>query len=210
MKAIFYIIVVVVVGIIVGGLAWYFGLFSSFGSKTPPKDQTPVTQGPVFETYVSSSTGVSISYPNDYIVNTAYANSSFGDKKLIHGVSFTIPSSMATGTNLSSDTYVAVEQLPNAKNCTADIFILDNVKATTVQDGGTTYSVASTSDAGAGNRYEETVYALPDSKPCTAVRYFVHYGVIENYPAGQVTAFDRAALLSSFDTIRRSLKLSAI
>jgi len=32
--------------------------------------------------------------------------------------------------------------------------------------------------------------------------------VIENYPAGTVTQFDQAALLSQFDGIRRSLVLA--
>ena len=45
---------------------------------------------------------------------------SFGEKKLIHGVKFTIPMTMATGTNLSSDTHLSIESLPRAKNCTGE------------------------------------------------------------------------------------------
>jgi hypothetical protein len=65
--------------------------------------------------------------------------------------------------------------------------------------------VASTTGAAAGNRYEETVYAIPGTNPCVAVRYFVHYGVIENYPPGTVRQFDKQALLDQFDRIRRTL-----
>jgi hypothetical protein len=74
-----------------------------------------------------------------------------------------------------------------------------------MNDGEMLYSVASSTGAAAGNRYDETVYALPGTNPCIAVRYFIHYGVIENYPAGTVRAFDEAALRSEFDAIRRTL-----
>ena len=59
--------------------------------------------------------------------------------------------------------------------------------------------------AAAGNRYEETVYTLPGTNPCIAVRYFIHYGVFQNYPAGTVREFDQQALLASFDAIRHTL-----
>jgi hypothetical protein len=103
---------------------------------------------------------------------------------------------------------VIVEQLPRAKNCTGDIFVYDNVKATTRTENGVTYSVASTSGAGAGNFYEETIYALAGSVPCTAVRYYIHSSNIGNYTPGTVREFDKNALLDSFDDIRTSLVLS--
>ena len=169
----------------------------------------PDASGNLLQTYASSTMGVSLQYPRGYTLNDAYSNDSVNPKKPIHGVSLTIPDTMATGTNLSSDTRISVEQLPNAKNCTGDIFVAANVKAQTVSENGVDYSVASSSDAAAGNRYEETVYAIAGSKPCTAVRYLVHYGVIDNYPAGTVTEFDKSALMSAFDTIRHSLVLSS-
>jgi hypothetical protein len=74
-------------------------------------------------------------------------------------------------------------------------------------DGSVSYSLATTSGAGAGNFYEEWVFALASSSPCTAVRYFIHSGNIGNYPTGAVTEFDHAALIKDFDSIRRSLTL---
>ena len=61
-------------------------------------------------------------------------------------------------------------------------------------ENGTEYSVASLSDAGAGNLYEEKVYALVGTSPCLAVRTFIHSTNIANYDPGTVTAFDEAAL----------------
>lgn len=157
--------------------------------------------------YTSREMGVTVKYPRTYTLNDAYQYVGVPNKP-IDGVKLTIPGAMATGTNLSMDTGVSVEQLPRALNCTGDIFLLDNVKASAVTENGVTYSVATTSGAAAGNRYEETVYAVTGSKPCTAVRYFIHSMAIENFDPGAVRAFDRAALLADFDKIRSSLVLT--
>ncbi len=199
----------VVVGVILGWGVWYFGLFERLINKTSsPTVQNTDVPAIVQQFYTSENLGVALSYPSNYTVNGSYAYDQFGQEKLIHGVSFTVPASMTTGTNLSGDTKISIEQLPRAVRCTGDIFLLDDVKAVTIQEATTTYSVASTTGAAAGNRYEEVVYAIAGSKPCTAVRYFVRYSSIENYPEGTVAVFDRAALISSFDTIRRSLVLT--
>ena len=160
--------------------------------------------------FASTSLGYTIKYPAGFTVTAPYTYDALGPGKSIAGVKFTIPVSMTTGTNLSQDSYLSVEQLPkNAGNCSASLFLGDQVGSTTVNtDSNVTYSIASGADAGAGNRYDETVYAIPGSSSCTAVRYFIHYGAIENYPTGQVTEFDKAALLRQFDTMRRSLTLS--
>ena len=160
-------------------------------------------------TAASSTPGFSINYPKSYTLNASYAYSAFGPKKLIKGVKFTIPASMATGTNLSgSDTGVSVEWLPTARICTGDIFVQANVKAQSHTENGIEYSLATTTGGAAGNIYEEDVYALVGSKPCTAVRYFIHSGDIGNYPPGAVTAFDEPTLLAQFDQIRQSLTLT--
>src|SRR3989344_7177977 len=90
--------------------------------KTLPDNTTPATPVVVEDTrltYASSTLGISLKYPRDFTVDSTYAYTGF-PKKPILGVKFTIPGSMATGTNLSSDTGISVEQLPRAKNCTGD------------------------------------------------------------------------------------------
>ena len=197
-------VIVSLIGIVVIAAGVWFVIFKNKAPETPVVVTPPVATSTA-QTYASTTLGISLQYPQGYTVDENYAYGQFGPNKLIHGVSFTIPQAMATGTNLSSDTYVSVEQLPNAKNCTGDIFLQANVKPMDVTDGGIDYSVASSTDAAAGNRYEEWVYALVGSKPCTAVRYFIHYGVIDNYPPGTVNDFNRDALISDFDSIRHSL-----
>jgi membrane-bound inhibitor of C-type lysozyme len=159
--------------------------------------------------YGNSARGISIRYPDAYTVNEAYSYQAFAGK-VINGVSFAIPSSMATGTNLSQDSYISIEQTTQSQPCTTNLF-LDQARggvAHSITEGGVTYLVASSSDAAAGNRYEETVFTLPGTNPCTSVRYFIHYGAIENYPKGLVREFDKVSLLMQFDTIRRTLLIA--
>lgn len=156
------------------------------------------------ESYSDSERGFSLTYPTGYTLDEAYVYDDLGPDAAIEGVRFTIPEAMATGTNLSADTYVAVEYLPDIA-CAAAPFVPPGTATSSVTDSGHTYSLATSSEGAAGNRYEELVYALPDTSPCLAVRYFIHSTVLENYPEGTVREFDRQALIDQFDLIRRSL-----
>ncbi|MGC9602520.1 MAG: MliC family protein [Minisyncoccia bacterium] len=160
--------------------------------------------------FASSTLGYSIKYPQGYTMTAPYDYQELGPGKDIAGVKFTIDPAIATGTNLSRDSYVSVEQLPNdAADCTAGLFLDDqHISTSTLTDNGVTYSVAVSNGAGAGNLYSETVYAIPGSSACTAVRYFIHSSEIGNYPPGMVVAFDKQTLLNQFDAIRRSLVLA--
>jgi hypothetical protein len=128
--------------------------------------------------------------------------------KEVHGTKYTIPSNVADGTNLAHDTYISYEELPGATGCTPNQFLEDVQEVKEVVDDGNTYLVAHNVGAGAGNRYDETVYVFKGYTPCTAIRYYIHYGVIENYPEGAVKAFDQDALVASFDSVRRTLARS--
>ena len=202
-----------IVGIIILLFIGFVGysLWKSMGSKAVSAPPPPPPQAYVAatSTYATSSMGFSVVYPKEFKTDESYAYDQFGPKKLIHGVKFLIPDTMATGTNLSShDTGISVEQLPHALRCTGDIYLKANVRAKPQTISGINYSVASSSEAGAGNFYEEAVYALADSKPCTAVRYFIHSANIANFPAGTVREFDKDALKKSLDSIRDSLLLA--
>lgn len=166
-------------------------------SSTPQNDTT---------TYAYPPLGFSIKYPKGYALNESYMYQGLGEEA-IPGIKVSVPASITDGTNLSSDTGVSIEYMPNVENCAAGLFLYGNPASVTQDDGGTTYSIATTSDAGAGNLYEEYVYALAGQNPCIAVRYFVHYTQFANYPAGTKKEFDRAALMAQFASIRHSLTL---
>ncbi|MBP7770444.1 MAG: hypothetical protein KA066_00860 [Candidatus Pacebacteria bacterium] len=168
---------------------------------------TPVAQVPAGWAEFSSAQ-FSIQYPQGYTPDDRYTYTGLGPTSTIMGVKFTIDPRVASGTNLAADSYVSVEPLPGAINsCSAEIYLSDAHPAGFQDVGGRRYSVATSTGAGAGNRYEEVVFATPITQGCIAVRYMVHYGVLENYPEGAVQAFDRAALFSQFDAIRRTLVL---
>jgi len=201
-----YLIALLVLIILVVGV-----IYISSVRKNPA--QTTIDISGLPEIYSSSALGFSIHYPTGFTVDDSYKYQELGPGKDISGVKFTIPASLVAGTNLGSDSYLSVEQIPSATTCSAGLFLdlqgqKTNLNPTTVVDRGTTYSLASTTGAGAGNRYEETVYVLSSVKPCTAVRYFIHYGVIENYPVGAVHQFDETAILAQFDKIRRTLTIT--
>ena len=195
-------LIALVAAIILGGAGFF--AWKAFSPNSAPS--APVLVVDTRNTYATST--YSVRYPGNFALNAQYAYDQFGPKKLINGVKFTVPATVATGTNLSADTGVSVEQLPRAKNCTGDIYLLDNVTAHDIIENGTEYSFASSTGAAAGNLYDEQVYALATSSPCTAVRYYIHSSAIENFPTGTVSEFDRSALLTEFDKIRASLVLN--
>ncbi len=201
------IVVLIIIGL--AAYAWFnkeafSGLFGG-GKEEEQLPEEP--QAPQVKTYASSTMGISFDYAPEFTLNDAYAYMGFPTKP-VHGVSLTIPESMATGTNLSADTYLSVEQLPRANNCSGDIFLTANVSSSDVTENGVEYSVASSTEAAAGNTYHEIVYALADSEPCTAIRYHIHSTQLANYDPGTVEAFDLTAVLREFDTIRRTVLLS--
>jgi membrane-bound inhibitor of C-type lysozyme len=155
--------------------------------------------------YHDGTTGFSVRYPDGYSLNTSYKYQGLGPGKEISGVKFIIPSSLATGTNLSSfDTGVSLEIIPAVQDCNAGLF-LSQAKIQTVTDNDMEYSFASSTQGAAGNFYEEDVWAMPGTNPCFAVRYLIHSTNISNYPSGTVSEFNREALIEQFDKIRHSL-----
>ncbi|HVV38963.1 MAG TPA: MliC family protein [Candidatus Paceibacterota bacterium] len=165
---------------------------------------SPDPSNTLSQIYATSTLGFSLRTPAGYMP-LAYTYQALGPNKGIKGVKFTIPATSATGTNLSKDTYISVEELPNSTTCLASEFLEPGAKAITFTDAGVDYSAATSSDAGAGNLYDEAVFSIPGTSPCIAVRYFIHSTQFANYPAGSVVEFSREAVINEFDAIRRSL-----
>ena len=72
-----------------------------------------------WHTYRDPQMGFAISYPDGWRVDTAHTYTALGPGKDIHGVAFKVSKRFTTGTNLSDDSYLAVEVLPGVKDCTA-------------------------------------------------------------------------------------------
>lgn len=141
---------------------------------------------------------------DSYLVNEAHSYGLIPGENIL-GVQFKIPTLLAAGTNLAEDSYISVEHINNVKKCSADMFLEGKASTTQFIEKGSVYTVASSTGAAAGNRYEETVFAQQDKNTCYGVRYFIHYGVFENYPAGSIKRFDKEKLLEQFNQIRQTL-----
>lgn len=172
------------------------------GCVTPGNTSQPETM----QTYSYPPLGFSVKYPAGYMLDESYTYDQLGPEA-IPGIKVSVPQKLTDETNLSKDSGVSIEYFPNVPSCTASLFLYGQPQASVMNDGGTTYSTASVSGAGAGNLYEERIYALAGQNPCIAVRYFIHYTQLANYPEGTKKEFKKDELIAQFDTIRRSLTL---
>lgn len=163
-----------------------------------------------WHTYRDAQAGYSISYPDGWRVDRQHVYTALGPGKEIHGTAFHIKPSIAAGTNLSDDSYLAVEVLPNVRRCTAEPFLDDAIDKPRIKsnNNGIQWSVLDGADQGAGNVYEETVQAAIGTQPCLATRAFVHSTNIGNYDPGAVKSFDRAKLNAIIDRMRHSFRIS--
>ncbi|MES2134908.1 MAG: hypothetical protein V4449_01540 [Patescibacteria group bacterium] len=189
---------------------WVFNnqsvLATLFGNRVLAENVEPPVS---WRTLNSTKLGISILYPPNFVVDSSYVYTQLSPRAGINGVKFTIPESDAKGTNLSHfDTGVSVEVLPRETACIGTSFVEGSLASDTLTERGVTYAVVKTAGAGVGNFYEETVYVIVGSVPCTAVRYFLHSTNIQNYEPGTIVAFNKPELLKEFDMIRRSLILT--
>jgi hypothetical protein len=176
------------------------------GSNDTPH---PASQPPTgWRIYGDARLGFSIAYPSKWRVDSAHVYPNQVDNEQLAGVAFLIPEDLATGTNLSSNSYLSVESAPNAPACNASAFLDTPSTQRDETEGGLHWSVGTVGDAGAGNFYDETAYALTGSKPCLGIRYFIHSTNIGNYTPGTVKQFDRAGLVQQFDRIRSTFALA--
>jgi hypothetical protein len=195
-----FIILLVVVG---GGyLAW-----KALSGTTPEETPTPLPEEPVVQDtqYASTTMKFSLRYPQGFTLQEPYAYTRVSPTKPINGVKFLVPAALAQGTNLAADSGVSVEELPRANACTGDIFLKANVKAQAVA-GAVPFSVATSSEKAGSDSYEEMVFAVTGSKPCIAIRYFLHTTSATG-TASTTPAFDRSAVLTAFDSIRASFSM---
>ena len=144
-------IILLIVIILVIVLAYW--LYQNSPVNTVVVNQaTTTTQTSQSNLYTSARQGFSITLPKlatsstdttGYVVNETYSYDALGPGKEIAGTSFKIPSNMTVGTNLSTDTYISVEHMPQATSCTPLAFLGQSSNAPkTLKEGSVTYLVA--------------------------------------------------------------------
>lgn len=122
-------------------------------------------------------------------------------------VAVLVPKALVEGTNLGSDSRLSVETTLRA--CNAHAFIDDLQSEGSERRSGLNWSTGSSTDAGAGNFYDEKIFVARANGHCLAVRYFIHSANIGNYPEGTVRPFDRNRLMALFDRMRTSVSVNS-
>ncbi len=184
---------------------WYFNFAGT--NTVPVKNEIeikPDTTG-LPQLYKNTEYNFTINLPDDFKVdeNHEYVSTPI---KTFPGIKFVPPKSLSEGTNLSEDVYISFESaFASAGSCNAQNFLDSSELKGMVDFGGRTYTIAYSAGAGAGNFYEEYVYATPIADKCVAIRYFIHSTNIANYPQGAVKEYNRDELLKLFDSIRLTL-----
>jgi len=162
------------------------------GQVTTPPDDTSTWE-------VFADSVFSMSYPDVFTVNQIATGDEWraganGDAGTLD-FSITLPKSYMPNTNFDD----AKLTLGHSTNTTsvADCLKPDasggpNTSMTTKLINGVSYTVFTSSDAGAGNLYDTTSYRTVKNKTCVAVEYTIHYSQFANYPAGSITVFDES------------------
>jgi len=176
------------------------------GSNNTPRTTAQPPTG--WRIYGDAKLGFSIAYPEKWHVDRAHVYATPVNNLRIAGVAFVVPRSLTARTNLSADSYVSVESVSGVSPCSAGAFLQIPDTERTEDQSDLHWSVGTAGDAGAGNFYDETVYALKGSRPCLGIRYFIHSTNVDNYPPGTVKQFDKAALVKLFDRVRSTFALS--
>ncbi len=158
-----------------------------------------------WKVYSSRELGIIIQYPPGYVAKATEVHTQLGRREGTSGVSFSVPKDIFAGTELVADSGFSIEVIPAVPSCVGSLFLDEDISSYTMRENGTPYSVAKSAGTGVGHRYEEIVFAIPGSNPCTAVRYSIHSKSAESENAAAIRAFDKKVLLKEFDMMRRSL-----
>jgi hypothetical protein len=177
---------------------------------TPVSSSTdPYADTTAWQTYANAA--FTIKYPADFDSNEVH-NGTSTDWRLNAGsdpgmldFTLTIPKAFEPSTNFS-DAKLTVGESSNAAavdGCLApDASGGPGASMTTRVINGTTFTVFTFSDAGAGNLYDSTSYRTVHMGKCYALEYTIHSTQLANYPpeAG-VKQFDEARVRAVLDRI---------
>lgn len=159
--------------------------------------------------YQDPAGAYSVQVPAGWKANEKFAYDAIGPDKKIPGVSFSVPAAFTAGTNLGSDSYISIEKNPYAKSCVAAEFTSNgttNPDGVTESIGSISWNIGESADAGAGNYYNERVYAAKQGSNCYGIRLFLHSGNIGNYDAGAKQQFQKTMLTAIENKVVASLQ----
>jgi hypothetical protein len=175
--------------IIVLGIFGAYYYFTSDMRQPQPVQNTSNN----WKTYSNETNKYQVGYPDDVIQHiTATESSLLNPNKTVQREKFTVLPTFTKGTNLSADSGLIIEVYSGAYLCQADYLPEGFENAQTATIKGKQYVVAKSDGAGAGNRYEQTLYRYAEGNICYSLLLNTHTTNIGNYPAGTVQAYDKA------------------
>jgi len=147
------------------------------------------------------SVGFSLKLPPDYMVESGNGfidATQFSKETLINGVKFT----KQNGANQAMIT-VEAASIPDEAKCDVRYFQSFLGKAEIESTDDDVLYSSTISENGINSKYaKEKIWAIANSKPCVAVRYFY---ITEPEVVGGMISYEEKNLLNSFDAIRHSL-----
>src|SRR6185436_14483933 len=177
----------IVISICVLAIAYF--VYNGLHNRSANQNSSGILH-PDWLTYTSITHGFSIKYPKEYTVNSDYIYEENVPGMSIPGVSFAIPTEKYAGTNFV-DGYISTEIIRNPSSCKAEGFLdAENKIVGTKTINNMEFSTAEGTGVGAGQYYNETIYATLHGTACFGFRLFLHTGNITMYDPGTVIQFD--------------------
>lgn len=163
-----------------------------FDTKTP------------LEYYEKKKYDLSFSYPSENVVSDNGENQFF-TKNILNRID--LPANIFYGTNLSEVSFiVGVTVNDKIKDACLKADVSEEQQPTK-NINGTDFAVFKSSEASAGNRYETISFRTIKNGRCYEAVEMLHWGDINNYPAGTVKEFDQVLIQSKLDNILETLQI---
>ena len=198
-------VIILLVAVVLAGWAIYSTQRGSGAPQLPNADE--IVPGVASVEYRDTEYGFSIQYPE--IATTSPVNFE-GYLPLTQTplVSFVLPKSMYTGTNLvEAGVYIGATTSPGVlARCLVMASNLGENGVGSATINGAEFMVATSTDAGAGNFYEEKVYRRIQNGACLEIVELLHSGNIGNYTPGTVVEFEKAKFSGYLDATVHTYK----
>lgn len=166
-------------------------------------------------TYTDLSNTFSVTYPSQFTLSGGAMGytQSWNVNATTSGMllaNIDIPASYQSGTNFADSRFtVGASTDPSAVATCLTPLNGERLATSTVDLGGTTFSVLTLGGAGAGNFYDTTSYRAVHGGTCYAIEYTIHSLNIGNFPPERtVVEFDDANVRRMFEQIARSFRFS--
>jgi hypothetical protein len=144
-----------------------------------------------WQTYTAISAGYSIAFPIDFSVSeptspkatTSWRTNNIDQSSGFQAFTLTVPAAFEPQTNFDN-AMLTVDYSKNAK-ALADCLVAENGEATSSTQviNGATFTIFTSSDAGAGNLYDTASYRTIHAGSCYAVEFTIHSSQLGNFPA---------------------------